>query len=182
MKGTYLEPVVWWALLAVPITLLSLLIYVGGQQVLRQSVNDLPAQLAQDVASGTSGVPTNHVDIAQSLSPFVIVYDKNGTPISGNGYLDGKLPTPPKGVFENVDFWANGHSWQPQSDPVVRVDVAIVPTDTGFILAGQNMRQVEQHIIHLGGLLLTGWIFTLGATFVMCFIAWSILGGHKKSL
>jgi hypothetical protein len=97
----------------------------------------------------------------------VIVYDKDGKIVGGNGLLDGQMPTPPHGVFDNVDFWRWGHSWQPNKD--VRIDAAIIPyTSTsgpGFVLGGRNMHLMEDHILHIGALVFQAWILLLLATF-----------------
>jgi hypothetical protein len=164
----------WWLLMAVPITALCIGMYAVGQQVFRQSINDVPVQMAEDIAAGAP-VPGGAINIAQSLSPFVIIYDKNGIPVGGNGYLNGTLPAPPASVFQSVSFWAHGHSWQPSYNPEVRVDAAIVPTATGFVLAGRNMSEMDLNIEHLGELMLTGWLATLAATFIWSFIVWWVL-------
>ena len=159
----------WWADSALIITALCVGMYSVGQQVLRQSINDTPVQLAEDTAAaleaGQAGVvPKQKVDIAASLSPFVILYDKAGNPSAGNGYLDGQLPTPPQGVFQSVDFWAHGHSWEPRSG--VRVDAAIVPWSGGYVLAGRSMREMERHIEHMGALMVIGWLGTLALSLI----------------
>lgn len=155
-----------WCYAAIAVTLLCLGMFSVGQQVLRQSINDVPVEMAEDIAAGAP-VPAASVDIAASLSPFVILYDANGRPIGGNGYLNGAHPVPPAGVFENVGFWAHGHSWEPQYDPEVRVDAAIVPTQGGFVLVGRNMREMQRHIEHLGSLMFEGWVATLAALLVV---------------
>jgi hypothetical protein len=174
LKDTWALPLMWWIFVSLPTTALCLGMYSVGQQVLRQSINDVPVQMAEDTAAGAP-VPSNKVDIAASLSPFVIVYDKSGTPVGGNGYLNGQWPAPPPGVFEDVSFWAHGHSWEPEFSPEVRVDAAIVPYSGGYVLAGRNMREMELHIIHLGGLVFAGWLALEGAILVTSYMLWLLL-------
>ena len=72
-----------WLPLAVAVTGLSLLVHVAVQQNYRQSLNDPQIQMAEDGAAklGDGGVPADIVvrggmiDIAQSLAPWIAVYD-----------------------------------------------------------------------------------------------------------
>lgn len=162
-----------WLPLAIAVTGLSLLCYVSAQQVLRQSMNDMPVQVAQDAVArinageAIADVAQGNVNIGESVAPFVIVYDQDGKLIAGSGALDGQVPTPPHGVFDNVDFWRWGHSWQPNKN--VRIDAAIIPfksaSSSGFVLGGRNVRLMEDHIVHIGYLVLQAWILLLIATF-----------------
>ena len=54
------------------------------------------------------------VDMARSLSPFLIVYNDQGQPLGSNAQLDGQTPTPPAGVFDYVRQHGEERvSWQP---------------------------------------------------------------------
>jgi hypothetical protein len=132
-----------------------------------QTAEDTVALLQKGV-SPENLTTDRSVDIRTSIAPFVIVYDKDGKVVTGNGTLSGQVPTPPHGVFENIGFWHWGHSWQPDTD--VRVDVAIIPyTSTyssGYVLGGRNMHLMEDHILHIGLLVLQAWIVLLIATFL----------------
>jgi zona occludens toxin (predicted ATPase) len=83
MKNTLFENLKLWLPLALAITLLSGVIYIVGQQILRQSANDPQIQLAEDdareLASGkqVNANVTNLVNINESLSTFVLVFDKD---------------------------------------------------------------------------------------------------------
>jgi hypothetical protein len=60
--------------------------------------------------------------------------------------LEGNLPTVPKGVLDSAK--QNGEdrvSWQPAAS--VRVAAVIVSYKDGYVLAGRNMREVEQREI-----------------------------------
>lgn len=84
--------------------------YVGGQQSYRMSMNDPQVQITaavvemvkngQDIATP---VPTERVDVATSLSPFIIFYDSAGKMLAGSGPLNSVVPTPPSGVFSYTE-------------------------------------------------------------------------------
>ncbi|MES2202821.1 MAG: hypothetical protein V4474_00615 [Patescibacteria group bacterium] len=156
-----------WFYSAVIITALCIGMYSVGQQVLRQSMNDVPVQLAEDGASklDNGAVPaevvphgTPIIDIAKSLSPWLVIYDSAGKPLENTGQLDNWPPQMPLDTFNHLDFWRHGHSWQPSTG--VRQDVAMVATKDGkyIVAAGHNMREMEMHVEHLGYLMLEGWI------------------------
>lgn len=146
-------------------------IYTIGQQILRQSANDPQIQIARDtsiaMAQGelaTTPTTTKPLDIATTLAPFTIIYDENGQPIDGSGYLNGKLPTLPTGIFDYVKNKGEDHlTWQPQ--PKLRYALIVTrytrASDQGYIAVGRSLQQVEIREDNL--LLLTGvaWIITL---------------------
>jgi hypothetical protein len=185
MKGTWLEPIVWWALLAVPITLLLCGIYLGLQQNYRQNANDPQIQMVEDAVAALAGdayiysvMPVEKVDMTRSLAPFIVVYDKGGKPITGNGYLGQELLQVPKGVFDKASEWGqNRRTLEPAHG--VRIASVVMPYTTlhesGYILAGRNLDEVESRVQALSLTLFVGWIFTLGATLVMSYIAWFVL-------
>jgi hypothetical protein len=137
----------------------ALALYAIPQHVLRSGLNDPQIQLAGDTAARieqgiapTDAVPGGQqIDMARSLSPFVIVYDDQGHPIASQGTLNGSVPTPPPGVLENVRQHNEERlSWQPiRGSAGVRIATVIQRVDgphPGFVLAGRNMREVEARI------------------------------------
>jgi len=108
LRDKYLHPALLFnaVVLAGISTVLALALYTIPQQVLRQGANDPQIQLAGDLAArleqgvaAAEVVPAGAVDIARSLSPFVIAYDDQGRPLASQAQLDGKTPVPPSGVF-----------------------------------------------------------------------------------
>jgi hypothetical protein len=104
------------------------------------------------------------VDIARSLSPFVIAYDDQGRPLASQAQLDGKTPVPPSGVFNYVRQHGDERvSWQPRrSVRIAAVVQRVNGPQPGFVLAGRNMREVEareQQVEQMAGL---AWIAMLG--------------------
>lgn len=174
----------YWLVMAVTITGLIGLCYAAVQQDIRQSANDPQIQIAEDsaakLADGQSVqnvVPSEKVDIAKSLAPYIIVFDTTGKPLASSALLDGQTPTIPAGVIDYVK--QNGEdriTWQPQSG----VRSAAVVTQfkgsmSGFVLVGRSLREVEVLEDHILQVLIVGWIGMLFATFLATSIIFSIL-------
>jgi hypothetical protein len=158
------------------------------QQVLRLGANDPQIAMATDVATALeqgnrNAIPqpdtlpalaggAGKVDIARSLSPFVIVYDDRGQPLASQAQLNGKIPVPPSGVFSYVRTHQQDRiSWQPVlgRDNGVRIAAVIQRVDgphPGFVLAGRNMREVESREALVGQLAGLTWIGMLGVILV----------------
>ena len=142
-----------WVPLAFVICCFSGLTYLAVQQDYRQSANDPQIQMAEDAASTLSSgglvqsvIPPGMVDIAGSLSPYVVIYDASGNPVAGDGILDGALPALPAGVFDSVRAMGGEDriTWQPR--PGVRSAIVIdkISGDqSGFVMAGRSIREVE---------------------------------------
>jgi hypothetical protein len=181
LRDTFLRPALLFnaVVLAAISTVLALALYSIPQQVLRQGANDPQIQLAGDLAARleqgvapAEAVPAGSVDIARSLSPFVIAYDDQGQPLGSNAQLNGQTPTPPKGVFEYTRIHGEERiSWQPVLGREHGVRIAAViervnGPQPGFVLAGRNMREVEareQQVEQMAGL---AWIAMLGLIFL----------------
>jgi len=157
---------------------LALALYSIPQQVLRQGANDPPLAMAGDLAAKLEqgiapavAVPAASVDMARSLSPFVIVYDDQGHPLASQAELDGKAPAPPAGVFDNVRQHGEARiSWQPVLGREHGVRIAAViqrvqginGVQDGFVLAGRNMREVESREAQVEQMAGLTWIGMLG--------------------
>ena len=151
------------AILLTLTTFVAATAYLVPQQVLRMSANDPQIQLAEDAASRLSSgedadhvIPERHVDMATSLSPFVIVYDNSGRPLASSATLGGKVPTPPRGVFDFAR--ANREdtvTWQPRPD--VHIASVITRSASGFVVAGRSMREVEYREARVFKLAAVGW-------------------------
>lgn len=166
-------------------TVLALALYAIPQQVLRQGANDpqiamagdltavlergaalaggLTAMLRQHVVPAVTGGPET-VDMAQSLTPFVIVYNDQGQPLAAQGVLDGKAPALPGGVLDFVR--AHGEervSWQPRHGVRIAAVVQRVQgIEAGFVLAGRNMREVEAREAQVEQMAGLAWLGMLG--------------------
>jgi hypothetical protein len=145
-------------------TLAAGLTYVVVQQDLRIGANDLPQQLAEDGAraldAGTDPatvVGAASLPIETSLTPFVAVFDAQGTLLASDGSLDGQPPSPPAGVLRSAQ--ATGRdavTWQPRQG--VRIAVVALPWHGGTIAAGHSLRPAETLIGTIGSLIALGWI------------------------
>lgn len=167
-----------WLPLGIAISGLCLLTYLGVEQSIRQTFNEIPVQMAEDTArmlgQGADlrqfavGAYGQEVDIRVTLEPFIVIYNEQGSVVGGNGVIDEILPTPPHGVFERAEKWRWGSTWQPEDD--VRIAAAIVPYSApdgtaGFVLAGRNMRLMEDHTNHIGWLVVQAWLALVLITF-----------------
>jgi len=150
-----------WLPLAFLATCFAFLSYALVQQDIRQSANDPQIQIAEDGI-----VPQNlqAIDISKSLAPFVIVYDENGNPLSSSGTLDVAIPTILSGIFQYVRMSGEDRfTWQPENS--VRIAAVVDKTDSGFILAGRNLREVEKREDNILSMAIIGWIGMLIGTF-----------------
>jgi sensor histidine kinase regulating citrate/malate metabolism len=148
------------------ITVIFGVTYATVQQSYRTAANDPQIQIARDINASlqqgktVEGFLADTIDIGQSLSTFVALYDANGKPVRSSGDLDGKMPELPAGVFE----FAKSHgehqvTWQPRSG--VRMAMVIVSSTAspvGFVAAGRSLQEVEVREHNLIIMIFTGWI------------------------
>ena len=157
----------------------ALALYAIPQHVLRSSLNDPQIQMAGDLAANLDRFGVNNglrqgalrtsaaganVDMARSLSPFLIVYNDEGQPLGSNAQLDGQTPTPPRGVFNYVRQHGEERvTWQPRRG--VRIAAVIERVNgaqPGFVLAGRNMREVEARVGDVQTMAGLTWLGMLG--------------------
>jgi hypothetical protein len=174
--------------LVVVITLISGLLYVAVQQVLRISANDPQIQIAEDAANALANgqpmesvVPASKVDIAKSLAPYVVVFDDSGKAIASSGLLHSQFPSLPPGVFEYVRQHSETRiTWQPE--PGVRSAIVVTRyggARPGFVLAGRSLREVEKRETQLEFLVGLGWLGTLFAALVAVSLSEIILANDS---
>jgi hypothetical protein len=139
-----------WVLLSFVATASCGLVYLAVQQSLRQGANDPQIQMAEDAAAASQSgtpvrVPSGTVNIAESLAPYIVVFDAAGNPVAGNGRLSEALPHLPPGVFSYVGKYGEDRfTWQPA--PGVREAVVVdrlTGGSVGFVMAGRSLREVE---------------------------------------
>lgn len=167
-----LASIVQWLPLAVLAVLMCGLVYLAVQQSYRSSADDPQIQMALDartaLARGVSPsqlVPAQTIDMAESLSPYLIIYDTSGRAVASSVTLDGQTPTPPPGVFDNARSKdMNKLTWMPQAG--VRSAIVVIHYDNGYILAGRSLTVVEQREDNLVQAVIAACIATLLATFV----------------
>jgi hypothetical protein len=156
----------WLPLVAV-ISGLSALAFMAVQQTLRQGANDPQIQLAEDAAAALDAgqkpeavLPPSQVDLANSLAPFVTVYDRSGKAVVSSGLLDGQMPDYPVGALQAAkSSGENRVTWQPR--PNVRIASVVVPYKDGYLVAGRSLREVEEREGQAQTIVFTLWIATL---------------------
>lgn len=176
----------YWLLVAIVVSGLCFLAYGLLQQDLRLNANDPQIQMAEDaaaqLAAGQSAqtiVPTNKVDIASSLAPYMIVFDANGKAIASSAILNGQTPTIPTGIFDHVRQGNEDRiTWQPQ--PGVRSAIVVTQfkgASSGFVLVGRSLREVEIREDAMQQITLVIWLGLL----VVTFMATTLLFGWKAT-
>ena len=146
--------------------------YAVMQQTLRQSANDPQVQMAYDGAyklnngSKPQQLSGLFIDIKNSQSSFIIIYDKNGNTVSGTGQLDGKLAKIPVGVLKSAK---TGHdnrvTWAPAKG--VRIASVTVAANDYYVTAGRSLMDTESRIGKIGMLVEAGWVLSV-VTIVAC--------------
>jgi hypothetical protein len=185
MKTSLIPPAKLFLAFSLAAILLCGLIYATMQQTFRRMADMIPVQWAEDAAAtlARGQMPDTlrssaKVDLAESLSPYLIYLNDEAQPINSTAALNGKEPVPPRGVFETAR--RNGRfrvTWQPR--PGVRSATCIIHftgQNSGFVAAGHSLRETERDIEGIGQLIFAGWIF-LEAALLLLFAAmafWSV--------
>jgi hypothetical protein len=186
LRETYSRPALLFnaVVLAGISTVLALALYVIPQQVLRTGADDPQIEMATNLAARldfygvTNGLQQGAlvnsgsvVDMARSLSPFLIVYDDQGRALASNAQLDGQTPVPPKGVFDYVRTHGEERvTWTPvHGSRAVRIAAVVERVNgsqPGFVLAGRSLREVQARIAHVQNLAGLTWLAMLGLILV----------------
>jgi hypothetical protein len=173
-----------WIPLAIVTAGVCGLVYLAIQQSLRANANDPQIQMAEDAASALNNgvapdalVPTNKVDIAASLAPFLIIFDESGNVLALSATLHGQNPSVPAGVLDYAkQNGENRVTWQPESG--VRTAAVIVKSDKGFVLAGRSLRESEKRTEQAGSISFAATLVILVVTFLA--IALGEFVGNEK--
>jgi hypothetical protein len=186
---------IFWLLSCFLITLFSGLAYAIPQQVNRQSANDPQIQIAEDMAAildtgknPIDAIPKESVYVNESLSPFVMIFDKNGKVLASNADIRNAAKTPPPGIFSfDADYRTSDivdlkkqlveesnrsrkiFTWQPAEG--IRIASVMVKYKDGFVLSGRSLREVESRNRRIIQTVFVAWIVGLGATSAAFFLA-----------
>ncbi len=184
MKKLFPHYLMLWLILAIVCSAVAGVVYVTVQQNLRQSANDPQIQMAEDTATDlsdglnpTSFETAKKIDIATSLAPYLIIYDRYGKIIASTGQLDGNPPVVPEGVLKEAGQWGeNRVTWQPRFG--VRSAIVAVPfnnqAQSGFVVVGRSLREIEIRENQLEFLVGFFWIFSLVVIFVLILFSYLI--------
>lgn len=175
-----------WIPLAVLTVGLSGLVYVAVQQAHRGMADDPQIQMARDAAQALARgvaprqlVPANHVDIATSLAPYLVIYDANRQVVAASATLHGEALVPPVGVFDAARTGGmDAITWQPE--PGVRSAVVMVAYAQGYVLAGRSLEQVELRERSLTLIVGAACVTTLAATLVATLVARALGAGLAR--
>jgi hypothetical protein len=174
-----------WLPLAIVTAGLCALVYLTVQQSLRMGANDPQIQMAEDAASHLNAgasvdsiMPSAQVEIAESLAPFLMVFDDSGKVLASSATLHAAVPAYPVGVLNYTRQRGQDRvTWQPEVG--VRMATVVVTYKNGFVVAGRSLTEVEireSQVEQLSGLAMLGiW----AATLVVIFLG--ELVGRKKS-
>jgi hypothetical protein len=153
------------------VTVLCGLIYVTVQHLHRSGANDPQLQLALDLKnaietdqSTVRWTPGDSIEISKSLSVFKTFYNANGEPLLSTGFLDGRPPRIPKGVF---DFTARcGEdvlTWQPRVG--VRMAMVLESVNSpqiAFVAVGRSLKEIEKRESTLVTMVAVAWLVCIG--------------------
>lgn len=127
--------------------------YAAVQQAQRSDANSPQIQMAEDTAAlldrGQSSeiLAGGTVDMAKSLAPFMIIYDKKGQVFLSSGYLNGKVPKVSLSMLEASKGKAySAVTWEPQKD--VRIAAVTVAAKDYYVLSGRSLTEVEKNETH----------------------------------
>jgi hypothetical protein len=175
MYQRIIKSTIAWLPLAVMFTLVVALVYFLAQQDLRQSANDPQVQIAKDAAAVLSSgqkltypLLPQKVDIATSMSTFVIAVDEDQNILQSSGYLNDKVTLPPDGVFAYAKAnQENRFTWQPQTDVRIAAVVQYFSgTSKGYVIVGRSLKETEERENTLLLTVLTFWVGGLILTYV----------------
>ena len=160
--------------------LFCLLAYLCAQQVYRQTANDPQIQIAEDVsaalAKGTQPsavIPQGPaVDVAHSLSTFIIVYNASNTPLGSNVVLDGNTPTIPTGISTYLKTHNQDRvTWQPRNGVrIAAVAMLYGGATPGYVVVGRSLRESEARTDNLGKLVFIAFVLFLVVTFILALV------------
>lgn len=170
-----------WLPVALAATLITAFCYLAVQQNYRASANDPQVQIAHDAIQDLSQVPDltqlaaafNKSDISKLNNSFLVIYDDQGKPVAGNGYLNDQLPTVPAGTFTAAKNKGESRfTWQPkQGLRFAAVLTYFKGQQTGFIMAGRSLAETQKRINMLGVAALVAWVITLLLSYLTCLAA-----------
>lgn len=145
-----MKKLICWVAVSLVLVIVFGTIYVTVQQSERNNANYPQIQIAEDVAKsinegdGSALLPGSRIDMAKSLAPFTIIYDKSGHAIGGTGYLKDKLPKAPLSMLRAANTKSySAVTWEPVK--TVRIAAVTVSAQNYFVLSGRSLTEVEKN-------------------------------------
>lgn len=185
MMGEITREIIDFIPLLVAIPMLYLVVMASGQQILRQSANDpqiaMSEELSHALAEGHAVsimIPSGIINLENSVSPFVEIFDASGRPISSTARLGGEVPVLTQGMFAyTLSHGEDRVTWQPENG--VRIAAVLNyfrGKQEGFVLVGRSLRDTEIREDNLFSQVFLGWLGTV----IMAFALSVILSDKKK--
>ena len=168
---------------AIIITGIMLCMYATVQQTYRSSANDPQIEIARNISNSLNKnndyLIIDSINLSQSLSVFTELFDKSGKPLKSGGFIDGKLPQLPQGVFRSAkENSEDVVTWQPESN--VRLAMVIEKVNSpivGFVAVGRSLKEVEIRESNLVKMVAIVWIACMAVLLVHLLIQVYL---HKK--
>lgn len=168
-----------WSPLAATIIILSATIFVGIHQNYRSSANDPQTQIVRELSTALSeGTPAESivpsegtVELKGSLSPFVLIYDKDNKLLGSSALENGKNPEFPAKILDKAKQTSKEQyvTWQPETG--VRMAVVISKYESnvasGTVVAGRSLEEIEKRSISTLILTSIACVFALLVTFLI---------------
>ena len=160
---------------------LLIAVSVVNQQILRRGADRQPAFIANLVSSPTPDAqsetirthivseitsPERPIEISSpqflnSALTFAVVYDASAHALAGNATLDGALPQPPIGIFNEMRSHDSDEvTWRPQPGIRIALSGRLMPNG-GFVVTGQSLAPGEARTARLNSLLRWIWLFAM---------------------
>ena len=162
--STYRTVVVFVLLVAI-ITVIFGAIYGAGQQIYRANANDpqvevidqLSQIIKQDVPLEAIVNGEEAIDLHESLSLFVMIFDAEKKLAGASAKIDGESPIPPSEAFDIAKQKGEYRfTWEPKDG--VRIAAVLAPVDDkGYALAGKSLAEIDQRIYNLTLMVVVGW-------------------------
>jgi len=152
------------------VTLISLTICAAVQQSYRANANDPQIEAVRQITDVLSkGAPPEaiigdnaDVDLSNSMSLFVIIFDKDGKALVSNARLNDQIPTPPPGIFDTVREKGEYRvTWELEKDVRIASVIQKAGDDKGFVLAGRSLKEVDSRVDDLSKITLVSWLILL---------------------
>jgi len=164
-----------WLPLGIAITLILGTLYFAVQQSYRENANDPQIQVVEDFASSLStgkkidpAKITSKVNLKDSLSPFIMFFDKDQKLVASTAILNGSSPALPSGVLDEAKKKGDTQiTWQPEKGARSAIVVKYYSDkDSGYVVSGRSIREVEKRIQNLTYMVLIGWLITMIVTYI----------------
>lgn len=155
--------------LALIITAIFGIIYLVQQQNYRFNSYDPQGEVVGQVeAVIKEGVPLDsivseaeQINMGDSLSLFVMIFDANRQLVSSSAVIDGQAPTPPEGTFAYAkQHGENRFTWEPKPGVSIAAVLKAVD-DKGFVLAGRSLKEVNSREAEMTKLVIIGWAIAI---------------------